>query len=64
MIAIILMFINVDGSNVYGAFLHGELTGIKLIINILTTVFMTISVIATLFSGWDYVKNGKELLKD
>lgn len=64
MIAIILMFINIDGSNKYGAFIHGELTGIKLIINILATVFMTISVAATIFSGWDYVKNGKELLKD
>ena len=64
MIAIILMFVNIEGTNIYGAFLHGELTGIKLIINILATVFMTISVIAPLFSGWDYVKNGKELLKD
>ena len=64
MIAIILMFINIDGSNVFGAFLHYELTGIKLIVNISATIFMTISVIATIFSGWDYVKDGKELLKD
>ena len=64
MIAIILMFINIDGTNIYGAFIYGKLTGIKLIINILATAFMTISVAATIFSGWDYVKNGKELLKD
>ena len=64
MIAIILMFINIDGTNIYGAFVYGNLTGIKLIINILATVFMTISVAATIFSGWDYVKNGKDLLKD
>ena len=64
MIAIILMFINIEGTNIYGAFIYGNLTGIKLIINILATTFMTISVAATIFSGWDYVKNGKELLKD
>lgn len=64
MIAIILMFININGTNIYGNFIHGGLGGIELIINILTTVIMTISVIATVFSGWDYVKNGKDLLKD
>lgn len=64
MIAIILMFININGTNKYGAFISGNLTGIELIINILATVIMTISVIATVFSGWDYIKNGKDLLKD
>ena len=34
------------------------------ILNILATTFMTISVIATIFSGWNYVKNGKDLLTD
>ena len=34
------------------------------IINILGTVLMTISVIATIFSGWTYIKEGKELFKD
>lgn len=34
------------------------------IINILASIFITISVIATLISGWSYLKNGKELLKD
>ena len=34
------------------------------IINIFTTVLLIISVIATIFSGIDYLKNGKELLKD
>ena len=64
MIAIILMFININNTNIFGAFIRGNLTGAELIINILATVFMLISVIATIFSGWDYVKNGKELLKD
>lgn len=64
MIAIILMFININGTNIFGAFINGNLSGIELIINILTTVLMTVSVIATIFSGWDYIKNGKDLLKD
>ena len=64
MIAIILMFININSSNIFGAFINGNLSGIELIINILATVLMIISVIATIFSGWDYIKNGKQLLKD
>ena len=36
----------------------------QFIINILVTTFMVISVIATVISGIDYLKNGKDLLKD
>ena len=61
MIAIILAFIDV---NSFGAFLTQELTGMTLVINIAATTLMFISVIATIFSGWDYVKNGKELFKN
>ncbi len=61
MIAIILAFIDV---NAYGDFVRGGLTGVSLGLNIVTTVLMTISVIATIFSGWDYIKNGKYLFKD
>lgn len=32
--------------------------------NILTSVLMIVSVVATIFSGWDYLKNGKDLFKD
>lgn len=64
MIAITLMFININNTNVFGAFIYGNLNGVELIINILSTVLMIISVIATIFSGWDYIKNGKDLLKD
>ena len=64
MIAIILMFININNTNIFGIFVKGNLTGGELIINVLSTVFMVISVIATIFSGWDYIKNGKDLLKD
>ena len=64
MIAIILMFININNTNIFGAFIKGNLEGMPLVINILATVTMTISVIATIFSGWSYIKNGKDLLKD
>lgn len=61
MIAIILAFLDI---NAFGAFLTGELTGIRLIINALWSTMMFVSVIATIFSGWNYVKDGKDLLKD
>ena len=41
-----------------------HMTTPELIFNILAGVTMTISVIATIFSGWSYVKDGKDLLKD
>ena len=61
MIAIILAFIDV---NSFGAFLSTKLYGFNLLINVIATGMMFISVIATIFSGWDYVKNGKNLFKD
>jgi CDP-diacylglycerol--glycerol-3-phosphate 3-phosphatidyltransferase len=64
MIAIILMFININNTNVFGAFIKGGLTGTTLVINILATILMLASVVATIFSGWDYIKNRKDLLKD
>ena len=36
----------------------------QFIINILATLMLIVSVIATIFSGIDYMKNGKDLLKD
>ena len=36
----------------------------QFVINIISTVMLVISVIATIFSGADYLKNGKDLLKD
>lgn len=64
MIAIILAFININNTNSFGAFINGNLTGIELVVNILTTVFMLVSTVATIFSGWDYLKGSKELFKD
>ncbi len=64
MIAIIFAFINIGGTNRFFNFINGELSGIELYINIATSLVMLISVIATIFSGWDYIKNGKDILKD
>ena len=36
----------------------------QFVINILSTTMLIICVIATIFSGWDYLKGGKDLLKD
>ena len=60
MIAIIMAFLEV---NSFGAFTTGELQGFALVFNILSTSVMTVSVIATIFSGYEYLKNGKELFK-
>ena len=61
MLAIILAFIDL---NSFGQCFKGNLTGYSFILNLVTTIFMLISVIATVFSGYDYVKNGKDLFKD
>ena len=61
MIAIILMFIDVNG---FFTFIGTKLTGYSLILNITASVMMIISVVATIFSGIDYIKGGKDLLKD
>lgn len=61
MIAIILMFLD---SNPYGAIFQGGLTGFAFALNLVTTLLMTVSVIATIFSGYEYLKGGKDLLKD
>ena len=37
---------------------------VYLIINVVTSVLMAFSVVATIFSGWSYLKGGKDLLKD
>ena len=62
MIALILMFID---SYSYGYFITNPIDNIGLkILNIITFIMMTISVIATIFSGYDYIKNGKDLFKE
>ena len=61
MIAIIVAFID---SSAFGAIFKGEISGLPLAINAITTIMMIVSTIATIFSGWDYIKDGKDLLKD
>ena len=60
MIANILAFID---TNTFGAIFKNSLTGYNFAINLIVTLMMIICVIATIFSGWDYIKNGKDLLK-
>ena len=61
MMAIMLAFID---KNPFGAILTMQLTGMEFAINLIVTLMMIICVIATVFSGWDYIKSGKDLLKD
>ena len=61
MLAIIVAFFD---NNAFATIFQGNLTGYNFGINFITTLLMTICVIATVFSGWDYMKNGKELLQD
>lgn len=75
MIAIILMFLTTHpyfafvlrAKTEQEAMVNSALTYMStgdFIINILASVFMTISVIATILSGYEYLKGGKDLLKD
>ena len=61
MIAIILAFLDV---NAFGTCFKGNLTGFALILNAIVTIMMIIQTIATIFSGYEYLKEGKDLLKD
>lgn len=61
MVGLIIALIDV---NPFGKFLDGSLSGINLAINIISTSMLFISVIATVFSGWDYMKNGKDILSN
>ena len=61
MIAIILAFIDI---NAFGACFSGNLQGISLGLNIIVTFMMIIQTIATIFSGIDYMKGAKDLIKD
>lgn len=60
MIAIILAFID---TNAFGQCFSGNLSGMELLLNIIVTIMMILQTIATIFSGVDYLKNAKDLLK-
>ena len=61
MIAIILAFIDI---NSFGDCFKGSLSGFPLILNMIVTIMMIVQTIATIFSGYEYLKDGKKLLKD
>lgn len=70
MIAIILMFLTTQPYFAFALRAKTEqdaltyMTTGDFVMNILASIFMTISVIATIFSGYEYLKGGKDLLKD
>jgi len=73
MIAIILMFatpfnffqfIQLTTGDVAGSSFLIYATPVQYVINLLGSIFMAISVVATVFSGYNYLKGGKDLFKD
>ena len=60
MIAIILAFLDL---NAFGECFTGVLQGGDLILNLIVTIIMIIQVIATIFSGIDYLKGAKKYIK-
>lgn len=65
MIAIILIFMDKFSYFDFArSTVRVEMSVPFLVINVLASVILTISVVATLFSGYDYLKDGKDLLKD
>lgn len=61
MLAVSLAFLN---PNPLGTIFEGNLTGFPFVMNLLVTLLMSVSVVATIFSGWEYLKGGKELFRD
>lgn len=61
MLAIILAFIDQNG---FAQCFIGGITGFAWWYNLVVTILMSISVIATIFSGLDYILKGKDLFKE
>lgn len=62
MVALVLVFVDKYS---YGYFISNPIGNIGWkVLNIVTFVLLTISVIATIFSGYDYIKGGKDLFKE
>ena len=65
MVAIIMMFLDkYSFAAVLNSATRGTMNIFEIIFNIVTSVLMFVSVVAAIFSGWDYIKGGKDLLKD
>lgn len=61
MLALVVAIVDI---NSFGAIFKGGLNTYHFVINLFVTIMMSISVIATVFSGIDYIKEGKKLLLD
>lgn len=61
MAAIILALVDL---NAFGECFSGTLQGGDLVLNLIVTILMIIQVIATIFSGADYMKGAKKYMKD
>lgn len=61
MVGLAVVFID---TNAFGAIFTKNLTGFEFILNLITTTMLGISVIATIISGIDYLKDSKDLFKD
>ena len=75
MLAIILAFIDkfnffdfvratTDATTAMQSSFMIQMSQCEIILNSVTSILLVISVIATIFSGYEYLKEGKELLKD
>lgn len=60
MIAIVLAFLDIHA---FGECFTGHLIGGDFVLNVVVTMLMILQVVATIFSGYDYLKGGKDLLK-
>ena len=61
MVALVLAIIN---PYAFGACFTGILSGFSFWYNLIVTILMIISVVATIFSGLDYIVKGKDLFKE
>ena len=61
MVGIALAFID---TNNFGAIFTQNLTGFDFILNWIVTIMLSVSVVATIISGIDYLKGSKDLFKD
>ena len=62
MVALVLVFVDKYS---YGYFILNPIDNIGWkVLNIITFVLLTVSVVATIFSGYDYIKGGKDLFKE
>ena len=65
MVAIILIFVDrYSFADCFFREIRVDMSTFSLVFNIITTVLLAVSTVATIFSGYDYLKNGKDLLKD